>query len=563
MNWKNVLRLISAEAKSYRLVGGERFRRFRERSVATYAMYIGACALGTAIGCLFGSSYKGVGDPQLRETFLQGTVNILISLPTFALLYGLVFTQMGQIQRMGVRASSQPLYWFPITWKEHTLASMLANLLGPPLVITLLIVSGIVVASVFLGLVPLTIVTIFALLVSSLMASATTEVSRVLQVRVSGAMTKITGRKTIWVRFFGSILFFIVFYAVFYSLFYQVSPFTLLEIVAGGQRRLWFIPYVWPGITLAYFTSGLGLETGILLLASIGFLYAIFLAAVRLNIKFGLYEVPPIKVSHGDYIPRVSVLGRLGFSPVEVAMMRKDFKAFTRRTELMYLFIFPIIAAIMPLISLMRGGTETLMPQTIYSFLFTYFTVVPGTIMVMTIGSSMVGQEGGSIWYVYSSPITARSLIKGKYSFAILFSLAVTLVCSIISGLLAAPSMSITVISLTEVLLLTISLGMVSLSFGIRGADFRELPKPRIIRPKWIFINLLVCGLLALAITMPILPFVLKPLLEAIDIKPIPIPDAYIYAALPISGVIASIVTYGFYRNAVKIIKALLSKAEG
>ena len=526
-------------------------------------MYIGACVLGAAIGCLFGSSYKGIGNPQLRESFLQGTVNFLISIPTLVLLYSLVFTQMRQIQRMEVKASSQPLYWFPITWEEHTLASMLTNLLGAPSVITLFIISGIIVASVFLGLVPLSILTIFALLVSSFMASASTEVIRVLQVRVSGAMTKVAGRKTIWVRFLGTILFFIVFYAAFYSLFYQVSPLTLLEIVAGGQRRLWFIPYVWPGITLAYFASGLGLETGILLLASIGFLYAIFLAAVRLNIRFGLYEAPPIRVSQGDYVPRVGILERLGFSPLEAAMIRKDFKAFTRRSELMYIFIFPIILTIMPLISFMRGGTETLMPQVVYSFLFAYFTVIPGTAMVMTVGSSMVGLEGGSIWYVCSSPITTRSLVKAKYSFAILFSLAVTLVCSIISGLLTAPSIRIAAISLIEVLFLTFSLGMVSLSFGIKGADFRELPRPRIVRPKWIFINFIVCGLLVLAIVLPILPYAIKLLLEAIDIGSIPIPEAYIYAALPISGIIASIVTYGFYRRAVKNIKELLSKAEG
>jgi len=104
---------------------------------------------------------------------------------------------------------------------------------------------------------------------------------------------------------------------------------------------------------------------------------------------------------------------------------------------------------------------------------------------------------------------------------------------------------------------------MVSLSFGIKGADFREFPRPRIIRPKWIFINLIVCGLLALAIVLPILPYAIKLLLEAIDIGSMSIPDAYIYAALPISGVIASIVTFGFYRRAVKNANELLSKVEG
>ncbi|MFX0199409.1 MAG: hypothetical protein ACFFCW_25080 [Candidatus Hodarchaeota archaeon] len=104
---------------------------------------------------------------------------------------------------------------------------------------------------------------------------------------------------------------------------------------------------------------------------------------------------------------------------------------------------------------------------------------------------------------------------------------------------------------------------MVVLSFGIRGTDFRELPRPRIVKSKWVFINFIVCGLLALAIVSPILPYAVKLLLEAIDVGSIPISEAYIYTALPISGAIASIITYGFYRRAVKNAEELLIKAEG
>jgi len=392
-----------------------------------------------------------------------------------------------------------------------------------------------------------------------------------LQVRISGAVTKVAGRAAIWIRLLGSILFFIVFYVIYFSLYYNVSPLTLLETVAGGQRTVWFIPYVWLGMALTYFVSGLGLETIVFSLASIVFIFALFLAAVRLNSRFGLYEAPAIRVSRGVYVPRAGVLGRLGFSSLESAMMRKDFKALTRRRELMYIFIFPIIFAIMPLLSFMRAGTDTL-SQLLYSFLFAYLTLLPGTLMVMMLGSWMIGLEGGSVWYIYSSPITVRSLVKAKYSFAVLFSLAVTSVCSIIAGLLATPSMRMAVISLVEALLLTLSLGMVSLSFGIRGADFRELPRPRMIRRKWSLINGIVCILLALAIVSPIIPYALKLIFEAREAGlAVPIwvvtsnfiPEAYLYAALSISGVIASVITYVFYKIALKNAENFLITAEG
>lgn len=568
MNWKNILLLISADVKSYRLVSGERFRRFRENRFVTYALYVGACVFGVAIGWLVGNFYSGEGNPQLRGLLLQVAINFFLSLPTLALLYGLVITQIGQIQRIGVKASIQPLYWFPITWKEHTLASILANILGLPLAITIFISSGIAVASLFLGVVPLALLTIFALLVSVLLASATTEASRVLQVRLSGAVTKVAGRAAIWVRLLGSIVFFIVFYAAYFSLYRQATPLALLEMVAGGQRMLWFIPYVWPGIALSYFASGLGLEMTLLSLASIGFLYAIFLASVRLNSRFGLYEAPAIRVSRGEYVPRIGVLG-MGFSSLDAAVMRKDFKALTRRHELMYVFMLPIMLVIMPFTTVIsmsiRYGPDYI-PSEFHSFLFVWLALMPGAFMAISLGSFMVGLEGDSVWYLYSSPITARSLVKAKYSFAVLFSLAVTLVCSIIGGLLAAPSMGIAAIALTEALFLIFSLGMVSLSFGIRGADFRELPRPRMIRPKWAIINGIVCILLALAVVSPVIPYAVKLFLEVVQAPVVvflTLPEAYLYATVPISGVIAFVVTYVFYRISLKNAEEFLIKAEG
>jgi hypothetical protein len=565
VNWRNVLRLISADVKSYRLVRGERFRRFRENRVVNYALYIGACVFGVAIGWLVGNFYNGLADSQLREFLLQGAVNLFLSLPTLVLLYGLVLTQMGQIQRIGVKVSVQPLYWFPITWEEHTLASILANLLGAPLIITTFIGPAVLVVSLFLGLVPVAVFTILALLVSIFLASTTTEILKTLQVRISGAVTKVAGRAAIWIRLLGSIVFFLVIYMIYFSLYYNVNPMTLLEAVAGGQRGVWFIPYVWPGIALTYFVGGLGLESIFFSLASIALVFVLFFAAVRLNSRFGLYEAPAIRVSRGVYAPRAGLLGRLGFSSLESAIMRKDFRALTRRRELMYIFIFPIIFTIMPLLSFMRGGADALSPV-LQSFLFAYLTLLPGALMVMMLGSWMIGLEGESVWYVYSSPITARSLLKAKYSFAVLFSLAVMAVCSVVGGLLAAPSMTIAVICLIEAFFLILALGLVSLSFGIKGADFRQLPRPRMIRPKWSIINGIVCILLALAIVSPLIPYAVKLLLEAVQaptVISLPLPEAYVYAALPISGAIASVVAYVFYRIALKNAEKFLIEAEG
>ncbi len=563
MNWKNVLRLISVDVKSSRMIRGIKFRRFRENRAVTYALYIVACVLGLLVGLLVGNFYHGISDSNLRQVILEGATNLFVTLPTIALLYSLVFTQMSQIQRIGAKTSIQPLYWFPITWKEHTLASILANLIGTPSIITVFICSSIFVASAFFGVVSLAVFTMFALLGSLFLASVTTEILKVLQVRISGAVTKVAGRRAVWVRLLGTLTFFIAFYLVYFTLIYGGSFPALIESLAGGQRILWFVPYLWLGIGLSAFASSLSLEAIIFTFASLAFIYALFLVAVRLNVRFGLYEAPSITISRGPYIPKTGLLGRLGFSSMEAAIMRKDFRAFTRRRELMYIFIMPIVFIIMPLFSSMRSTADTT-SSVFYSFLFTYITLLPGTLMAISLGSITTGSEGGSVWYVYSSPISVKSLVKAKYFFATLFSLVITLVCFVVSALLMSPSPRMAGIGLTEAILLVFSLGMVSLSFGIRGADFREFPRPRMIRPLWGFINVIVCFILALTIISPMIPYGLKMLFEtqAFIAIPISLPESYLYVALSLSGVIASVTTYVFYRVAVKNAEELLTKAE-
>jgi len=572
VNWKNVLLLMSVDIKSYRLVRGSKFRRFRENKLVTYSLYVSACLIGTLIGWLIGNFYSGVSDSALKKLIFDGATYFFISFPTLSLIYGLVFTQMSQIQRIGTRVSIQPLYWFPITWKEHTLASILASVVGVPLIVTVFVSSSIFVASLFLGLVPLAVLTILALLASVILASATTEIFKTLQVRLSGAVTKVAGRAAIWVRLLGSILFFVVFYLIYFSLYYSVTPIALIESIAGGQRALWFIPYVWLGVALSTFISSLWLETVVFFLASFVFIYALFLSAVHLNMKFGLYEAPSIRISRGVYVPKVGLLGRLGFSTVEAAIIRKDFRAFTRRHELMYIFIIPIIFTIMPLIFSMRSEAATPLPSRIYSFMFIYLTLLPGTLMAVVLGSSIVGSEGESIRYLHSFPLSAKNLVKAKHSFATLFSLVVTLICSVIGGLLTAPSVQIAAIGLIEAVFLIFSLSMVSLTFGIKGADFREFPRPRIIRPVWGLITMIVSIIAGLAIVSPIIPYGLKLIFETSEgwlktlitaIMPLSLPDYYPYIAVLLSGVIAAIITYVFRKMALNNAEQLLAKAEG
>ncbi|MEM3771913.1 MAG: hypothetical protein QXW80_06350 [Candidatus Micrarchaeia archaeon] len=556
MNWKNVLILVSVHTKASRIAKGTKFRRFRENRLLKYALYAFPIAIGTIVGLLTGNFYTGIPDSMLKQYILENAKNIFITIPTLTLLYSLIFTQMNQIQRIGVKVSVEPLYWFPITWKEHTLASIIANTLGLSLNITLFICSAIIVVAIFLNIVPFAFLTIVALLASLFLASMTTEASKIIQIRTYGAINKAAGRAAIWIRFISSIIFFIIFYLIYFSLYYNFSPYLLIEWIITGQKMLWFIPYLWPGAALAAYVSGMWFEAAIYLLSSIIFIYTLFWASVHLNSKFGLYEMPSIKISKGIYVPKESLLGRFGFSPIEVALLKKDIRAIIRRQELYYVFITPVILLVMSLIATIREETAFRLLAPIW---YAYLTLLPGAFMAISVGYMIVGSEGSCFLYMRTLPISTKSFIKTKYSFIMLLSLPVAFIGSIFAIILLKPSINTIIIGLLEAVFSIIPIAMISLICGIKGVDFREKPRPRMIRPEWGLVGLIVCGFVEVAIIAPLVPYVIRYILP---IHIFSLPEYYIYVALAISATIVLITAYLAYKIALKSAEGLLRKSE-
>jgi hypothetical protein len=282
----------------------------------------------------------------------------------------------------------------------------------------------------------------------------------------------------------------------------------------------------------------------------------LFFLAVALNRRFGLYEPPAITVSRGVYAPKTGFLGRIGFSAVEAALVRKDFRAFTRRRELMTIFIVPIVVIMVPIMQSLSLANEPVPTQFTLSMQATIF-LLPAFILVLSLGDFMIGEEGQAVWRIYASPIAPKMLVKSKYFFMVLFSLLVLPITDLVGILVYHPSLRATIIALLEPVFLVFALGSISLSTGIKGADFTEVPRPRMIRLKWSIISLIACALAALAALAPFIPYVLStfvPSLFGASIDP--------YLATIVSGIIAAVITVIFHRVALENAEELLTKAE-
>jgi hypothetical protein len=563
MNWKNVLSLMQVDRKSGRLIRGRKLTRYHENRFFAYWPYWTALAVGLATGFLVGYGYISIAasDASAVSGFKEGAVSVFFSLPTLVLVYSFVFTLLQQIQRSGVRAQAQVPYWLPVTWEEHTLASILASLSGFPLASVVFIATALLVFSPFIGLVIPAVATSLAVCGAAFMASATTEVFRILQVRFTGAVYKSTGRAAVWVRFAGSLLIFAVFYIVYFYVIYGSGLVTFVQSVATIQTSAWFVPFVWLGLTLFYSFAGGEVLIGIAFLTiSILFIIGLFFLATSLNRRFGLYEPPAITVSRGVYVPKTGMLGRLGFSTTEAGLIRKDLKAFTRRRELISTFIIPIIFIIVPFFQ--TFGSTNAPAEVGTLFLAGYSFLFPAAVMTMTLGNFIIGEEGQSVWRIYASPISPRSLVKSKYFFIVLFSLIVFAISGVIGSIIYHPSLRTIIVGSFEGVFLVFALGALSLSNGIGGADFTETPRPRMIRQSTGIISLIECSAAAIGILAPFVPYLLFTALSMF-MPEFSLP-LYLdpYVATVISGVIAAVLAVIFYRVSLNKAEELLRKAE-
>jgi len=225
----------------------------------------------------------------------------------------------------------------------------------------------------------------------------------------------------------------------------------------------------------------------------------------------------------------------------------------------MTIFIIPIVVILVPLMQ--SFGQSGAMPTQASTLFVAVTFLFPASVMAMSLGSFMIGEEGQSVWRIYASPVSAKSLVKSKYFFIIFFSLIILAITGVLGFVIYQPTLRATVIACFEAAFLAFAIGAISLSVGISGADFTETPRVRMIRPSSSFINLLACLLAGVAILVPFFPYALSSILPPIfpGLSEITLDP---FLALGVSAVIAFVLTVIFYRIAVNNARDLLAKAE-
>jgi len=184
-----------------------------------------------------------------------------------------------------------------------------------------------------------------------------------------------------------------------------------------------------------------------------------------------------------------------------------------------------------------------------------FTTLFPASVMAISLGSFMIGEEGHSIWRIYASPVSAKNLVRSKYAFILFFSLMILPITGAVGFFIYHPTLRAMTTLTLESVFTVFALGALSLANGIQGADFTEVPRPRMMHPKWSLINLIACLAAGLGVLAPIIIYKLPVMLGLT-------PFIDLYLAVGISAIITAVLTLAFYRLSLKNAEELLRKAE-
>jgi hypothetical protein len=277
-----------------------------------------------------------------------------------------------------------------------------------------------------------------------------------------------------------------------------------------------------------------------------------------LNQRYGLYEPPAIRVqTSGIYAPKAGILGKFGFSTTETAIIHKDIRSFTRRRELIGIFIVPIVFSIVPIFNSLNNVNQGA-PAELKMLFGAMIFLFPGPIMAMTLGNMLIGEEGQAVWRIYASPISPKNLVKSKYAFLVFMSVIILIATGIVGILFFQPSIIMTTVAFLEGLFLVFAVGAMGLTFGFKGADFSVTRRARMIRQEWGLISFIACGMAGLGILAPFVPYIIGLFMgSTAATEPLSL-----IISMVISGIIAIVITAIFHRINLNSASELLRKAE-
>jgi len=469
------------------------------------------------------------GNPAM----IQIVVQLIFLLPLLTLVivlyYGLMFELYSGYSQSFIHAAN----WLPITPTEYVMASSLSTIFFTlPTLLPLL--GGLLTIFLTLGLASIYVFAAAMSILGALMGGVLVEILKTLIERAATSISRRSGRLTLPLRLTATILIIVAFACIGNS---RVLI-SYLGMISEIMQAAWMIPIFWPSLAITYLAQSNPLPAIGFTTMTIILLGAIFEAGAYLRGRYWVPVEPTIRLGPSKYVPRRGLLGRLGLSPGEAAVARKELKMFFRRRDTAGLLALPIIFVVMPFL---YGWQQTI------DRLNLLVQALMGCILFSLLASSTsIGRERDGFANLLIAPIDPKEILRGKLIASIILSTApTTIILSTISLILRLrPEAIIALLAAGYIgMIETTAIGLI---FGSRYPDFTTAPRARSITRMGLLLSMITSSV---AVTLTWTPLIVYKLLHP-ELLPI-------YSAVAMTMIIGSIITIIAYKSALQSIREL------
>lgn len=423
-----------------------------------------------------------------------------IFIPSFMMLAAIMFGILFELQATSM-GSPDMINWLPITPTAYVLASTLTLMyfLAPLLAVAFGATFGIAVS---LNQVSLWLVSFGLGLLGMFAGTFIAEILRVLINRMSTMFYKRSGRAMIAARMLAGIVMIVI-----VMLAFNVNILLrILQYFVSGIENAWFIPSLWASLALMSYLAADTTSTLIYTGLNVGLTGGLLWISVKLRAKYWDSTSIPIQLAPSrPFALKRGILGRIGFTLAETALIRKDFRSLTRRKEMIGWIAVPVAISIMPIISTSYSTWGT--AATLLENLALFTGPLSGILMLaFYLAITSIGQEGSAFINILSLPLQENEIHKAKVATALFppFIALIGLLTCI--QLLLHPTWEAMITIIVGSFGVVLEAVFIGFMMGVRYPSFTEFPKARFVTWQGIFLGMV---LLIGAIGATVLPIIL------------------------------------------------------
>ncbi len=533
--------LVSSQLRSTRQAWSPRRLIGRPVFLAAVDVVVFAAASLIVFGIL--SALLQTRDATILRALVSATVGGLTSIPLFVLSGIVTLGILYEVSVSAQFASADTVNFLPLTSSEYVLGSTLsiAFIYSPFWVLT---VAAVLPLAAHYGLLNAWILMVLLSTLALLTGGIIVEMIRAAVNRVSSAFYRRGGRSIIIGR-----LVITVGVIAFVQLMFQPTILApAITAITQGATAGWFLPVAWYLEGVLTLINGQILQSFLFSVGAASFTLSLFIAAVRLRSRYWVPSIVTVRVTNSVYAPRRGIIGRLGFSQIETALIRKDFKSLTRRREMARFLAIPVailIPIMLPFFSRSANGSLVLGQFLIIPL---YFGLV---LSALLLSMTSIGQEGRAVVNLFALPFDAKQIIRAKASVSLIITGLITIILILFLAIVLGLQPGNSLIYYILIFPVLFEQSLFGLLVGTQFPDFSEGPRSRYVGIAGSMLGMLVGSILAVVTLAPAIVYLV---LSAGSFEL----GAGLFVALGASLLIAGISSYVCYRLAIANTRRLL-----